>query len=223
MSLSVKLKILYAVRNTQYAVRLTRNGEMREFRIQARLFVPEFIYRPAIQLLLMYRRIRYGYTFRRIPLTQGKFAIVDVDDFEDLNRFKWFAVKYSRTFYAIRNEKNSGLRRFTVKMHRQILNLPKDKSIDHINHNGLDNRKANLRIVSPQQNNFNKQKQAGNYSSKYKGVMLWKRSGKWQACITYKGKHISLGYFDDQLLAARAYDAKAKELFGQYAYLNFPV
>ncbi len=195
---------------------------MRRFQFKVSVYVPEILYRLRIRFVLICRRLRYGYTFRKIPLTQGNFAIVDVEDYEILSEYKWFAVRYGRTFYAVRNEKLPGRKRNTVKMHRQIMSLPQGLFVDHINRNGLDNRRANLRAVSLQQNNFNKQKQSGEYTSKYKGVMLWKRTGKWQTCITYKGKHITLGYFDDEESAARAYDTKARELFGKFAYLNFP-
>jgi hypothetical protein len=106
-------------------------------------------------------------------------------------------------------------------MHRQILDAAEGKFVDHINHNGLDNRRANLRIVTKEQNNWNKRKYFGNYSSRYKGVSRPKNCGKWRAKIFYKGKGIFMGYFDDEESAAKAYDAKARELFGEYAALNF--
>ena len=109
--------------------------------------------RPAgfvIALTLLYRRARYGYAFRRIPLTQGKYAIVDPEDFERLNKYKWYAVKDSRTFYAYRN-KRVGKKYISLGMHREILDPPGHLVVDHINHNGLDNRKANLRLATSAQ------------------------------------------------------------------------
>lgn len=131
--------------------------------------------------------------------------------------------KYGRTFYARRSGKvkNGVYRNFSVTMHRQIMKLPKNLCVDHINHNGLDNRRANLRAVSQAQNNVNKPKQSGSYSSKYKGVTS-KVDRKWHAYIMQKGKYYYLGSFDDEQAAGRAYDEKAKELFGEYACLNFP-
>ncbi len=196
---------------------------MRE--VQVKIYLPECIYRLGVRLTLLYRKLRYGCAFRKIPLTQGKFAIVDVEDYEQLSIYKWFAVKYGRCFYAARKGISKTTRRKTrsIPMHRQILNVPDDKVVDHINHNGLDNRKANLRIVTVLQNSWNARKQNGNLSSKYKGVSLTKRTRRWKAKISYKGKNIYLGCFDDEYSAAKAYDKKAAELFGEYAVLNFPV
>ena len=109
-----------------------------------------------------------------------------------------------------------------VEMHRQILNTPEGVLVDHINHNGLDNRRANLRLVTIEQNSWNKRKQRGNCTSKYKGVSWHKMSRRWHARIVYKQKWISIGYFDDEQSAAKAYDNKAKQLFKNYAVLNFP-
>ncbi len=197
-------------------------GEMRKFQIT--VYIPEIIYRAGVWILLICRRFRFGYSFRKIPLTHGKFAIVDEIDYDELNQFKWCAVKYGRTFYARRcgRVKNTNGKQFSTKMHRQIMKLPPDLCVDHINHNGLDNRRANLRAASQAQNNVNRRKQTGTYSSKYKGVIFSKRDRKWQAYIMQKGKHYFLGSFEDEEAAARAYDQKAKELFGQYACLNFP-
>jgi len=190
--------------------------------VQVKIYLPEFIFRLRVWIVLRYRKRHYGYAFRRIALTQGKFAIVDPEDYERLAGYKWFAARFERGFYALRTGKDSKGRQRNVRMHRVILGEPKGKIIDHINHNGLDNRRANLRVVTRQQNTWNKRKQRGNCSSQYKGVTLFKRVGKWQARIICNGKSIFIGYFDDQIAAARAYDAKAAELYGDYAALNFP-
>jgi hypothetical protein len=167
--------------------------------------------------------VRYGYAFRRIPLTQGKFAIVDPERYEELAKYKWFTARSEGGFYALRmvKAKGSRVKQKAVRMHRVILDVPQGKFIDHINHNGLDNRRANLRVATIQQNTWNKRKQRGNYSSQYKGVTWLKREEKWQVRITCKGRSIFIGYFDDEKAAARAYDAKAGELFGDYAAMNF--
>ena len=168
--------------------------------------------------------LHHGFTARIIPLTRGRFAIVDEADFENLSKYKWFAAKSGRSFYANRMIKSNetGRRQLVVQMHRQILNVKDGEFVDHINHNGLDNRRANLRIVNKEQNTWNKRKQRGNYSSKYKGVSWHKMDKRWQARIRYKGKPMCIGYFDNQKSAAMAYDDKAKELFKEYAALNFP-
>lgn len=179
------------------------------------MFLPEIFFRLRLRLALCYRKLRYGCTFRKIPLTQGLYAIVDPEDYKQLSKYKWFAKRCERRFYAERSYKNKNL-----KMHREIMGNLEGKFIDHINHNGLDNRKVNLRFVTPQQNAWNKRKQKGNYSSKYKGVHWVKSEKKWRARIICKGSGIFLGRFDDEEDAAKAYDEKAKELFGEYAVLN---
>ncbi len=115
-------------------------------------------------------------------------------------------------------------------MHRAVMSfskgrisgVPNGKFVDHINHNGLDNRRANLRIVTHKQNGWNRRKTARKSTSRYKGVCWSKRERMWHVQIKKNGKQITIGYFLDEKAAARAYDAKADELFGQYAALNFP-
>jgi len=151
-----------------------------------------------------------------IPLTQGKFAIVDAEDYDWLSQYKWCAAKDRYTFYAHRGSSGT-----TVTMHRVIMRAPKGVMCDHINHNGLDNRKSNLRLCTNAQNQYNKSPKKG-CASRYKGV-VWRRDcKKWRARIGFKRKRIHLGDFDDQMDAAMAYDDKAVELFGEFAYLNFP-
>ncbi|MBW7988806.1 MAG: hypothetical protein FVQ84_02120 [Planctomycetes bacterium] len=174
-------------------------------------------------VVLLYRRIRYGHSFRRIPLTRGKYTIVDPEHYERLNKHKWQASKGSNTFYASRsvwdrvNKKKS-----TIKMHREIITPPYPLVVDHINHNGLDNRKANLRPATKSQNNINKPyiKKKGAHS-KYRGVTLEKRINKWQAQIRINGKHKIIGYYNDETHAAKAYDTAARKYHKEFAVLNF--
>ena len=172
-------------------------------------------------LLLLYRRARYGYAFRRIPLTQGKYAIVDQDDFERLNKHKWCVVKSKNTFYA-RRTKRAGKKYVSIMMHRQILHPPGHLFVDHINHNGLDNRKANLRFATCAQNNYNRKHLRKNQSSKYTGVSWRKQAKKWIVLISYNGKKKFIGSFEDEIQAAKAYDKAAKKYHGEFASLNFP-
>jgi hypothetical protein len=160
-----------------------------------------------------------------IPLTQDKFAIVDAEDYERFREYKWYAKKGYSTYYA-----GSGMRFFKdgkyagVKqklMHRLITNAPKGMMVDHINHNGLDNRKSNLRVCTREQNSHNLRPYRGG-SSKYKGVSRHKRDGVFEVNIRHKRKLIYLGRFKDEVEAAKAYDKKADELFGEFAFLNFP-
>ena len=100
------------------------------------------------------------------------------------------------------------------------MDAPKGLFVDHINHDGLDNRKSNLRLCTQRQNNQT-QRPRGK-TSKYKGVYWNKRAKKFMASICIDGKKKSLGYFIDEVAAAKSYDKAAKKLFGEFAYLNFP-
>lgn len=165
----------------------------------------------------------YNYNMKKIPLTQGKFALVDDEDYERLNQHKWSASKHYNTYYAGRN---TGKRpnRGHIYMHRQILGLTKGdgKITDHFNDNGLNNQKANLRIVTNSENAYRaKTRKAINKTSKYKGVCWHKVPQKWVASIKYNGHLIYLGIFNTEIKAAKAYDVKAKELFGEFARFNF--
>ena len=192
------------------------------FNLSITITVPDRLGRLFIALLLLYRRALYGYPFRRIPLTQGKYAIVDPEDFERLNKHKWHAVKGGNTFYAIRCV-GPAKRTTYIRMHREILRSPDHLVVDHINHNGLDNRKANTRPATRAQNNYNKLIVKGkNSSSKYKGVAWNKDKNKWRARLYFNGKLIFLGYFKDEIKAAKAYDEAAKKYYGEFASLNFP-
>ena len=153
---------------------------------------------------------------REIKLTTGgKFAIVDDDDYEKINKFKW---SYKETGYAIRTE-YSPLGKKKIAMHRFIMKAPKGLQCDHINGNRLDNRKENLRICTSQQNNWNRGKRK-NLSSIYRGVHFHKKSNKWTAVIR-KGSNVNyLGLFINETDAAIAYNKKAVVLFGEYARLN---
>jgi hypothetical protein len=151
-----------------------------------------------------------------IPLTQGKFAIVDAEDYNWLSRHKWCAARSRDTFYTHRGSKGR-----LISMHRSIMRAPKGLMCDHRNHNGLDNRKSNLRLCTSAQNQYNKRPKKG-CSSKYKGVILREDRRRWRAKICFNRKRIHLGDFADAIKAALAYDDKAIELFGEFAYLNFP-
>jgi len=193
--------------------------------IQIKIYLPELVYRLGLWPVLHYRQLCYGYAFRRILLTQGKFAIVDQPDYERLAKYTWHAARHGRSCYAQRgtgSAKSGRRNKNLVMMHREILKVGEDEFVDHKNHNGLDNRRANLRIVEWQENCWNRRKRNTRCSSQYKGVMWNKRWRKWEVRIGFNGKNIFIGYFDDEKEAAMAYDAKAKELFGEFAAPNFP-
>ena len=153
---------------------------------------------------------------RQIPLTQGKFAIVDAEDYARLSRHKWRTARNCNNFYARREENG-----VTIGMHREILKPPAGLICDHKDHNGLNNSRSNLRVCTNAENARNQRPQKGR-SSRYKGVGWHKRNKKWQAQIRFNGGLLHLGLFDSQIVAAVAYDRKAEELFGEFACLNFP-
>jgi len=153
---------------------------------------------------------------RRIPLTRGKFALVDSADYYHLAKFQWFAEFGGRTFYATRKQNGKA-----VKMHRYIMFAPSHLVVDHIDRNGLNNTRANLRLCTAAQNMRNVVSNV-RATSKYKGVHWNKRMKRWAAAIQFEKKQYHLGYFTDQIAAAKAYDKKAMELHRQFACLNFP-
>ncbi|MGA2678109.1 MAG: AP2/ERF family transcription factor [Sedimentisphaerales bacterium] len=174
---------------------------------------------------LVYYRSRFGHEIRLIPLTRYKFAIVDADDYERLKDYHW-SVRYScRTWYAVRCARVSDrTKKRLVWMHNAIMGNPKGKLIDHFNHNGLDNRRANLRAATRGQNTVNCRKRKG-CSSRFKGVCFHKNSRRykpWDSYINVNGRRISLGCFATEVEAARAYDAVARKYHGEFARVNFP-
>jgi hypothetical protein len=171
--------------------------------------------------LLACRLLRYGYTFRKIYLGDGVYTIVDPQDYYRLKNFNWFLSGSSKKFYAHRSIKIGNIETKTVSMHRLIMDAPKGLVVDHINGNGLDNRRANLRLVTPLQNHWNGRKME-NTSSRFKGVCFNKQNKKWVAYINVENKRIYLGNFNSEIDAAKAYDEAAKNYRGVFAKLNFP-
>ncbi len=193
---------------------------MSRIKINFQISYPTFIENSTVYFLLRYRKKRYGYPFRKIKLTQGQYAIVDPEDYEYLNLFKWFANRSRDSFYARRVIYINGKIK-VIHMHRLIMNYDGELVVDHENRNTLDNRKANLRIATAGENRANSTREIDSKSSKYRGVSRKKGHKKWLAAIGYRGKHIHLGYFENEIEAAKAYDEAAKKYYGEYAVLNF--
>jgi len=143
---------------------------------------------------------------KHIPLTQGQVAIVDDEDYEWLSKHKWHAVKDGNTYYARRQTRLSNGKQRPVLMHREILGLcyGDKREVDHINHNGLDNRRENIRPVSREGNAFNRGYDRGyHWDARHK---------KYQGRIVVRGEHIFLGYFDTKEESRAAYLAAKKKL-----------
>jgi hypothetical protein len=165
---------------------------------------------------------------KQIQLTRGFVALVDDEDYDRVSAYSWSCMNHGAAQARIGKTR--------VLMHRFILGLNGNRSqvVDHINHNPLDNRRCNLRICTPSQNCANRVPHKNNPVG-YKGVVDTKPGWvpplthrratvpmeRFRAMISYQGEHIYIGGFPTAEQAAKAYDAKAKELFGEYALLNF--
>lgn len=149
---------------------------------------------------------------KKIPLTQGKFALVDDEDFEELSKHKWYAAKQrTDNFYAVRYKK-----RRMIYMHRTLLCVQWEKHVDHKDGDGLNNMRSNIRICTQQENNRNKRISLTSVSG-LKGVSLHKTTGKWVARIMVNMKSIHLGYFLNKNDAHEAYCVAAKKYHGEFA------
>lgn len=150
------------------------------------------------------------------PSVHGQFyAQVDDSNFDELNKHRWYPIKDHNTFYAVRMKRENGTFKMYI-MHRVIMGAKDGEIVDHQDRNGLNNQEYNLRKCTHSQNMANR-KSAKNSSSKYLGVTWNKALRKWKATVQDK----YLGYYAVEEDAARAYDEKAKELFGEFANLNF--
>lgn len=158
---------------------------------------------------------------REIPLTQGMVALVDDEDYERLARHKWCAIKKTRRWYAVTSEYLGNRRSKIVYMHHVILGRPsKNHEVDHVNGNGCDNQRLNLRWATRCQQMSNVATRGRNKSG-LKGVHAHS-ARRWRAQIKNAGKTEHIGLFTSPEDAAKAYDERARELFGEFAWLNFP-
>lgn len=163
--------------------------------------------------------ITFDYETVQIPLSQGKYALIDRCDYALVKEYTWCTQKTKRGYYAVTTDIKNGIPN-RIYMHRLILGITTKVMVDHKNRNGLDNRRENLRLAEGFQNVANSTKYTIK-SSKYKGVS-WNRIGKiWRAFIYKNRKQFYLGRFKNEEDAAKAYDIAARKLFGEYANTNF--
>lgn len=151
---------------------------------------------------------------KQIPLTQGLFAIVDDEDFERLNTYKWHVSSRGNISYAARKVMDKN-----IYMHREVLGSPNNMVVDHIDGNGLNNSRLNLRSCT-QSENIKNSKLSKSNSVGFKGVSRSGTGYKAQICVNRNKMY--LGYFGKAEEAAKAYDKAALEHFGEFANLNFP-
>lgn len=157
-----------------------------------------------------------------IPLTQNQHAIVDDSDYDWLSQWKWYAFKDGQTFYALRtaSRKAPGVRK-KIRMHRIIIDAPNDMEVDHLNGDGLDNQRNNLRLATRSENGRNMRPQ--NAKSGYKGVYKNPIGKTWIAQAHKGNKKHYAGCYLNPVVAALAYDLLAFRIFGSYARPNFPI
>lgn len=160
---------------------------------------------------------------KEIPLTKGKVALVDDDDYEALNAHNWCAHQVQAGCYAVRSGSiKGGQERRMLLMHREIMGAPEGLEVDHINGDTLDNRRENLRLATKAQNAANRRKTKAPTSSQYLGVSWHPHTRKWTARIAVGTRKHYLGVYSDEREAALAYDRAARHYRGEFAVLNFP-
>jgi AP2 domain. len=147
-----------------------------------------------------------------IPLLRGQVALVDDEDYEMLVAYGTWRIASGVYAGMMRGGR-------TILMHRVILGPQAGQEIDHINMDGLDNRRSNLRLATKSQNGIHRPKPRPS-ASRYKGVGWWRRDSCWRVKIGHGGRHV--GYFANEDDAAHAYDAEAIRTYGAFAWLNFP-
>ena len=155
-----------------------------------------------------------------LPLSKNMEVTIDIEDKNLVSDYKWYAHKGTSGYYAATMIRNNDGSRGRIFMHRLLNNTPEGHETDHINHNTLDNTRSNLRTVTKSQNQHNTRLRKDSVSG-FKGVGWHKATNKWRTRINKDGVTVFTAYFSTKIEAAKAYDTKAKELFGNYAKLNF--
>lgn len=150
------------------------------------------------------------------------YTLVDDENFDELNKYNWSLTYGSGgRYYAIRLNYINKKRDKWILLHRFLLNAPRNKEVDHINGNGLDNRKINIRLCTSAQNSWNTKKHKDNTSG-HKGVSWDKFRSKWIAQMNFLGEHIFLGRFENKADAVLKYNEKVKEFRGEFAFQLTP-
>lgn len=155
---------------------------------------------------------------KEIPLTQGKVALVDDEDYAAMSHHRW----YVACGYAAARTRGPHSQRRGLRMHRMILDIPDGLQADHIDGNRLNNQRHNLRVCTCAQNQYNRKKPITGTTSQYKGVHWVADRRRWRASIKVDNQFHHIGHFVNEEAAAHAYDAAAREYFGEFARLNFP-
>ena len=161
-------------------------------------------------------------TFTIISKTHGQHnIIIDDEDWEMVKLYNWH-IEYAPatlTYYVNTNKCDNNGKQHNLRLHRYLTNCPKDKMVDHINHDGRDNRKSNIRICTHEENQWNRYKKRNN-NNRYKGVSKSKKSKKWRSYINVNTKAIYLGSYPDEISAAKAYNEAAIKYYGEFALIN---
>jgi hypothetical protein len=200
-------------------LRCAPRGEI-DMSAQLTITIPVWLDRVFTWPMMVYRRCKYGYDFRRINLGDDEWTIVEPADYYRFGHLNWHLGGNKRKIYAVRTFKTSPGRITMRCLHREITDAPKGLVVDHKNGCSLDNRRANLRLATRSQNAQNTPKQK-NTSSQYIGVSFHKHRKKWTASMKYEGKRIWLGYYENEIDAAKAYDQAAMKYYGEFAKVNF--
>jgi len=186
------------------------------------LKVPNWLDQLCTWPVMVYRKNKYGYDFRRIYLGESVWTIVDADVYYRLGHFKWYVYGRRGKFYAGRYVKVGKLNFKILPLHREIMNAPKRRIVDHQNGESLDNRRANLRFATHAQNSYNRGKMKRKTSSRFVGACFEKRYRRWVVSIEHKSKTYWIGRFKSEVEAAKAYDRAALKFRGEFARTNFP-
>jgi hypothetical protein len=196
-------------------------GEEKKMKVNFTIWIPAWMDFIFAWPVMLYRKLKYGYTYRRIYLGEGQWTILDQKDYTRLCGYKWYVYGVRGKFYAGRYKRVSKTNFKILPLHREIMNAPKKRIVDHENRGSLDNRSDNLRFATHAQNTYNRRKKA-NTSSRFIGVAFEKRTRRWTAYVMRNGKTRWVGRFDREIDAAKARDKAARKYHGRFASLNFP-